>query len=194
MSEDNHSGMSPRDRWLACNPDKTPEDWAELIRRARTRKEMAGLEGLAYTTDEKRKADQRERQRRHRARKKEGEMSEREIRSVLIIVTPDGRRHGQHLTDAEAAELCRRLLEIREGAVPEAEGRHVQKGARPAPRHAAGRRKGKGTGRPPKRLDERELSAVDAMRQEGLTVAAIARATHHSAQVIRRELERLGGA
>ena len=119
-------------------------------------------------------------------------MSEREIRSVLIIVTPDGRRHGQHLTDAEAAELCRRLLEIREGTG--AAGLPATPGGGAGKRKGRGTRRAPGAGRKPKHLDARELSTVVAMRQEGLTVAAIARATHHSAQVIRRELGRLGGA
>lgn len=120
-------------------------------------------------------------------------MSEKEIRSVLIIATPDGLRHGQHLTDEEAVELCRRLLEIRgqlgpEGAPEQKPGRHAGK------RKGRGAKRSPGAGRKPARLDGPELSRVIAMRQEGMSVTAIARATHHSAQVIRRELERMGGA
>ena len=53
--------------------------------------------------------------------------------SMLIVVTPDGVSHGQRLTDHEAVELTRRLLELREGDEPE-----------PSPRQNGGRRPGAG--------------------------------------------------
>ena len=197
MSKRDINGMCPRDKWLACNPGKTPKDYGELIRQGRARGEAARLTGLTHMTDEKRKADQRERKRRSRQRKRD-EMAEREIRSMLIVVTPDGRHHGQHLTDGEAAELCRRLLEIREQAEPEHEPE--PKATPPAPKRNAAKRKGAGAkrgsggGRKPSRLDGPEMSRIIALRQEGKSLTAIARETRHSVPLIRRELARMSGS
>lgn len=131
-------------------------------------------------------------------------MSEKGIRSMLIIVTPDGRRHGQHLTGGEAVELCRRLLEIRGQAEPEHEPEPKPKAkakATPsAPKRAAAKRKGAGAkrapggGRKPSRLEGPEMSRIIAMRQEGKSLTAIARETRHSVPLIRRELARMGGS
>lgn len=195
MSEDGFAGMSPRDRWLRCNPDKKPEDWSRLIREGRERRELAMIDGRTYMTEEKRKADQRERQRRCRKRKKDRDMSDKEIRHILVIVTPDGRRHGQHLTDDEAVELCRSLLEIRGQLKPEGSSE-----PKPKPKHSAKKHKGRGArrspgaGRKPAHLEGPEMSRIIAMRQEGMSVTAIAEATHHGIKLIRRELERMGGA
>lgn len=71
MGDGSHT--SPRDRWLACNPDKTAGDWAELIRQARARKELAELDGYTYLTDEERRRKARDRQRLCRERRKRRE-------------------------------------------------------------------------------------------------------------------------
>ena len=66
------TGTSPRDRWLAWHPDKTAEDFGELIRRGQERHELAKLDGRTYMTDEERRRRAAERQRLCRKRKKEG--------------------------------------------------------------------------------------------------------------------------
>lgn len=73
--------------------------------------------------------------------------------SMLVIVTPDGVSHGQRLTDSEAVELTRRLLELRDGPLdPE-----------PAPR-----RRRPGGGRPRKSLTVDEAELVVELRRQGM--------------------------
>ena len=64
---------SPRDRWLRCNPGKTADDWAELIRQAMAKRELALLDGRTYNDDDRRKRKARERQRLCRERKRRRE-------------------------------------------------------------------------------------------------------------------------
>ena len=78
--------------------------------------------------------------------------------SMLIIVTPDGVSHGQRLTDREAVELTRRLLELREG--PE-----------PSPRQNGGRRPG--AGRKRINLTAAQAESVLALRREGFGIRSI---------------------
>lgn len=40
--------------------------------------------------------------------------------SMLVVVTPDGRSHGQRLSEDEAVALVRRLMELRGQAAPDA--------------------------------------------------------------------------
>ena len=63
--------ISPRDRWLKLNPDKTAEDWSELVKEGLRKKELAVLDGRVYLTEEERKRRQNERQRLCRKRRKE---------------------------------------------------------------------------------------------------------------------------
>lgn len=80
--------------------------------------------------------------------------------SMLIIVTPDGVSHGQRLTDHEAVELTRRLLELREGDEPE-----------PSPRQNGGRRPG--AGRKRINLTAAQAESVLALRREGFGIRSI---------------------
>lgn len=95
--------------------------------------------------------------------------------SMLVIRTPDGRLHGQRLTDHEAAELGRRLLELR---------------GEPVPKHRRTRRHG--GGRKKVTLAGMELKEVVRMWVKGMSYDAIGRATHHGVDVIRRSLEAAG--
>lgn len=97
--------------------------------------------------------------------------------SMLVIMTPDKRLHGQRLTAREAAELGRRLLELR-GEIPTA------RGPRHAPKHAEGRK-----GRRKITLVGTDLAEVVKLRERGVAVTAIAEATHHGVDVVKRSLE-----
>lgn len=99
-----YSYQSPRDRWLAFNPDKTPEDWAELVKEGMRKKELAQLDGRAYPSEAERKRRQNERQRLCRKRRKERQEAERAA------------------TEAENAELRERIKELESCIRGDAEG------------------------------------------------------------------------
>lgn len=96
--------------------------------------------------------------------------------SMLIIVTPDGVSHGQRLTDHEAVELTRRLLELREGDEPE-----------PSPRQNGGRRPG--AGRKRITLTKAQTEQVLQRRAVGMGVRSIARELKLSEIAVKRACE-----
>lgn len=91
MSAVDHT--SPRDKWLRYNPDKTPADWAELIRRGHEKRELALLDGRALNDEERRKRKARERQRLCRERRRRRETGKGGRMSAEYVFDRHGLAH-----------------------------------------------------------------------------------------------------